>query len=92
MATTVIIVLCKKATLDDLVYEQTQHDVIVLDVLPYQNGTDYYAYCEKMASEYNLKIEIMFIFGKENSFFARNRHDMAVFEEKMADACRVNED
>lgn len=92
MATIVFIVLCKKATLEDLVYEQTHHDVIVLDVMPYQNGTDYYAHCEKLASEYKLKIQIMFVFKKKDSFFVKNRQDMALFEERMAKECGVHED
>lgn len=92
MATIVIVVLCKKATLEDLVYEQTHHDVIVLDVMRYQNGTDYYALCEKLAAAYKLKIETMFIFGKKHSFFAKNRHEMNYFNEQMANECRAHED
>ncbi|PZF73239.1 hypothetical protein [Taibaiella soli] len=92
MATIVFIVLCKKATLDDLVYEQTHHDVIVLDVMPYQNGTDYYAHCEKLAADYNLKIQIMFIFRRKDSFFVKNRHDMVLFNERMMKECSAHED
>jgi len=92
MATIVIVVLCKKATLEDLVYEQTHHDVIVLDVMRYQSATDYCGLCEKLAIEYKLRIETMFIFGKKNSFFVRNRYDMIDFNERMARECSAHGD
>jgi hypothetical protein len=83
----VVIVLCGKATLDDLISEQKKHKVVAVEVLRYDKKLDYLEYRKKLSAGQKEDITIMFIFGNNDTVMVRNEADMNGVQERF-----LNED
>jgi hypothetical protein len=79
----VVIVLCGKATLDDLISEQKKHKVIAVQVLRYDKKLDYLEYRKKLSAGQKEDITIMFIFGNNDTVMVQNETDMYDLQERL---------
>jgi len=79
----VVIVLCGKATLDDLIFEQKKHRVIAVEMLRYDKRLDYLEYRKKLSTGQKEDITLMFIFGNSDTMMVKNESDMKAVQERL---------
>lgn len=79
----VVIVLCGKATLENLIHEQKKHRVIAVEVLRYDKKLDYLDYRRKLSAGQREDILIMFIFGNNDTVMVKNEADMQAVQVRL---------
>lgn len=79
----VILILCTHASLDDLIYERTKHEAVAVDIIHYQKGTDYFKYREAQFDGASSKIDLMFVFGRNDSVIVKDEDDIKRVSERL---------
>jgi len=80
----VILILCRRASMDDLMRVRSRYRVTPIDILHYHPENDYFTYRDQKSRQVDRPLDLMFIFGDNDTMVIRTPQQLAAVQQRLS--------